>query len=163
MAIKYNHLPKGLKWTNPFHFLAIGFGSGASPIMPGTMGTVMAIPIYLLLRMLSLPAYTLILAAMICFGFWICDIADKAAGVHDHPSIVWDEIVGYLLTMWAIPTSWISVILGFLLFRLFDIWKPWPIKWVNEKVGGGVGVVADDLLAGIFAWIVLAFVSYRYL
>ena len=163
MAIKYNHLPKGFKWTNPIHFFAIGFGAGASPIMPGTMGTLVAIPIYLLMQLFPLPIYTLILAAMICIGFWLCDVADKAAGVHDHSSIVWDEIVGYLLTMWAIPVSWISVVLGFLLFRLFDIWKPWPISWVNDKVGGGVGVVVDDLLAGVFAWVVLAFISYRYL
>jgi phosphatidylglycerophosphatase A len=157
---KRNVLPTGLTFSNPIHFLAIGFGSGASPIAPGTMGTLVAIPIYLLLQLVSPPIYTLILMAMIIVGFWICDVADKAAGVHDHPSIVWDEIVGYLLTMWAVPANWMWVILGFLLFRLFDIWKPWPIRWINDSVGGGIGVVVDDLMAAVYAWIALHIVLW---
>ena len=155
MRYKRNQLPAGLKFYNPIHLLAIGFGSGASPIMPGTMGTLVAIPIYLAMQLLPVPFYTIIMAIMIVVGFWICDVADRAAGVHDHSSIVWDEIVGFLLTMWAVLATWQTVILGFLLFRLFDIWKPWPISWMNEKIGGGVGVVVDDLMAGVFAAIVL--------
>ena len=160
MRFKRNHLPAGLKLTNPIHFLAVGFGSGALPFAPGTMGTLVAIPLYLVLQLLSVPIYTLILAAMILIGFWICEVADKAAGVHDHSSIVWDEIVGFLLTMWAVDASWETVLLGFLLFRLFDIWKPWPISWMNNKIGGGVGVVVDDLMAGVFAAIVLHFIIW---
>ncbi len=160
MRYKRNHLPTGLKFQDPIHFFAIGFGSGASPIMPGTMGTLVAIPLYLAMQLLSVPFYTLILAAMIFVGFWICDVADHAAGVHDHPSIVWDEIVGFLLTMWAVLATWETVILGFLLFRLFDIWKPWPINWMNQKIGGGVGVVADDLMAGLFAAVVLHIIMW---
>ena len=155
MTIKRNHLPSSINLRNPIHLLAVGFGSGRAPYMPGTIGTLVAIPIYLVLQLFSLPIYTLIMSAMILVGFWICEVADQAIGVYDHPSIVWDEIVGYLLTMWAVPANWVSVVLGFLLFRLFDIWKPFPIRWFNDKIGGGVGVVIDDLMAAVYATIIL--------
>ena len=155
MWIKRNHLPSSIQLRNPIHVLAVGFGSGAAPYMPGTIGTVVAIPIYYLLQLLPLPFYTLIMGAMILFGFYICEVADQVIGVYDHPSIVWDEMVGYLLTMWAVPAYWVWIILGFLLFRLFDIWKPLPVRWLNDKVGGGIGVVVDDLMAAGYAMIIL--------
>ena len=160
MAIKRNHLPEHIKLTNPIHLIAVGFGAGASPYMPGTVGTLIGVLIYLLIVPFSVPVYTVILAALIFFGFWVCDVADKAIGVHDHPSIVWDEVLGFLITMWAIPAYWMWVILGFLLFRLFDIWKPWPISWLNDHISGGVGVIVDDLLAGVFAGIVLRIIIW---
>jgi phosphatidylglycerophosphatase A len=160
MTIKRNRLPAGISLKNPIHLLAVGFGSGASPLMPGTAGTLVAIPIYYLMQLFSLPVYTIIMAAMIFIGFWICQVADNAIGTYDHPSIVWDEIVGYLLTMWAVPAYWQWVLLGFLLFRLFDIWKPWPINWLNDRVGGGIGIVVDDLMAGVYAWIVLQLIIW---
>jgi phosphatidylglycerophosphatase A len=155
MSPKRNHLPGGIRLQNPLHLLAVGFGSGASPYAPGMAGTLVAIPIYWLMQLTPMPVYTLLLAIMIFVGFWLCDVADKAIGVHDHPSIVWDEIVGYLLTMWAVPATWMWMLLGFLLFRLFDIWKPAPIGWINTHVGGGVGMVVDDLMAAVYAGIVL--------
>ncbi len=160
MKYKRNHLPKEINLKNPLHLLAVGFGSGAAPYMPGTAGTLVAVPIYLLMQLAPLPIYTLILAIMVFAGFWLCDVTDKAISVHDHPSIVWDEIVGFLLTMWAVPLYWMWLLLGFLLFRLFDIWKPRPISWINDKVGGGVGVVVDDLMAGVYAWIVLQIIIW---
>lgn len=155
MSKKRNHLPSGTRLCNPIHFLATGFGAGAAPYAPGTVGTLVAIPIYYVMQLASLPVYTVIMAVMIFVGFWLCEVTNKANGVHDHPSIVWDEIVGYLLTMWAVPANYMWIILGFLLFRLFDIWKPFPISWINDNVGGGVGIVVDDLMAGVYAAIVL--------
>jgi phosphatidylglycerophosphatase A len=155
MANKRNHLPSGLRLTNPIHLLAVGFGAGASPYAPGTAGTLVAIPIYLLMQLTPVPIYTLIMAVMILAGFWLCEVANKAIGVYDHPSIVWDEIVGFLLTMWAVPANYMWIIIGFLLFRLFDIWKPWPINWLNDNMGGGIGIVIDDLMAAVYASIVL--------
>ncbi|MEY8195315.1 MAG: phosphatidylglycerophosphatase A, partial [Cycloclasticus sp.] len=84
-------------------------------------------------------------------GIWICGQAAKELGVHDHGGIVWDEIAGYLLTMYWVDFSWQNVLLGFVLFRLFDILKPWPINWVDRRVGGGFGIMLDDLLAGLMA------------
>jgi phosphatidylglycerophosphatase A len=141
------------------HFFALGFGSGLSPIMPGTCGTIIAIPVYLLIRNLFLPYYLLIVAIMTIIGFWLCDVTARDMGIHDPPSVVWDEIVGYLLTMTAAPIGWAWIITGFVLFRVFDIWKPWPISWVNENVDGGFGIVADDLLAAIFAGVVLQLIN----
>jgi len=84
-------------------------------------------------------------------GIYLCGKTADALGVHDHGGIVWDEIVGYLITMIAVPLDWKWVLVGFILFRIFDIWKPWPIKWVDSKVSGGLGIMLDDVLAGIFA------------
>jgi phosphatidylglycerophosphatase A len=142
------------------HFLAYGFGSGLCPIMPGTCGTIVAIPIYLLLAQLPLLYYSIILVIMILVGFWLCDVTARDLDIHDPPNVVWDEIVGYLLTMIAVPINWVWVIVGFILFRVFDIWKPWPISWVNENVDGGFGIVIDDLLAAIPAAIILQIIIF---
>jgi phosphatidylglycerophosphatase A len=142
-------------WRNPWYFLAFGFGSGTLPFMPGTFGTLAAIPLYLLVKDFSLPIYAGLLTIFILLGFWWCGLAEKFVGVHDYPGIVWDEIVGYLLTMLNAPQGWFWIIFGFVVFRIFDIVKPWPLDWVNRKVKGGVGIVLDDLLAGVYAWIIL--------
>jgi phosphatidylglycerophosphatase A len=142
-------------WRNPVHFIAFGFGSGTLPKMPGTWGTVVAIPIYLLMINLPLWGYLALTAFLILISFFICGKTARDIGVHDHPGIVLDEIVGYLLTMVLVPVGWFWVIAGFILFRVFDIWKPFPIRWVDSKVGGGVGIVVDDLIAAVYAWIVL--------
>jgi phosphatidylglycerophosphatase A len=141
--------------ANPVHLLAFGFGAGCSPQAPGTMGTLLAVGIYLPLQHLSLSFYLAVLLAVTLFGFWVCDRASRDLGVHDHPGIVWDEIAGYLLTMTAAPQGWIWIAMGFALFRLFDIWKPWPIGWLDRRVGGGVGIMLDDLVAGLFAAVCL--------
>ena len=93
-------------------------------------------------------------------GFWLCGKTAKDLGVHDHPGIVWDEIVGFLITMYLVPLNWAWILTGFLLFRVFDILKPWPIRLIDQKVEGGIGIMLDDVLAGIYAWTVLQIIIY---
>ena len=146
--------------TNPIHFLAFGFGSGLAPLAPGTFGTLMAIPLYLMMLNLTLPIYLLLVAIVCIMGIWICDKSSKMLGVHDHSGIVWDEFAGFFITMIAAPAGWIWIISGFALFRLFDIWKPWPISWLDKKVGGGLGIMVDDIVAGIYALICLQLIHF---
>ena len=138
-------------FTDPVHFLAFGFGSGLSPKAPGTMGTLAAIPLYLLMSQLSLPTYTALVIIACIAGIWICGRASEQLKVHDHGGIVWDEFVGFWITMWALPTTWLTVLLGFVVFRFFDVLKPWPIKLLDKNVSGGFGIMVDDVLAGIFS------------
>ena len=153
--IKRNSVPRSI-WINPIHFFAFGLGSGAAPYAPGTFGTLAAIPIYLvLIEYLSLPIYGLVVVAMFGIGVWLCDRTEKDIGVHDHSGIVWDEFVGYLVTMLAVPVGWVWVVAGFFLFRLFDVWKPFPVRQLERRYQNGFGNMADDLLAGIYANIVL--------
>jgi phosphatidylglycerophosphatase A len=140
---------------NPVHFLAFGFGSGLAPKAPGTAGTLAAIPMLYLMSFLNNLEYLLVLAVVIVAGVWICEKSSSDLGLHDHPGIVWDEFAGLFVTMIAVPFSWKSVAAGFLLFRLFDIWKPWPISWLDKKVTGGLGIMLDDIVAGCFSAIVL--------
>lgn len=142
-------------WQNPIYFIAFGFGSGLSPIAPGTCGTLAAIPIYWLLSSCSFPVYVLVTCAAFILGVKVSDIVSRELGEHDYQGIVWDEIVGYLLTMLMVPKGLWWVIAGFILFRLFDIWKPWPISWVDKRVQGGLGIMLDDVLAAIPAWIII--------
>lgn len=134
---------------DPGHFLALGFGSGLAPRAPGTFGTLAAIPVYLLCAQLPLPGYLLAVVGAFLLGIYLCGRTARALGVHDHPGIVWDEVVGFLLTMaWAPPGSqWI--VAGFLCFRLFDILKPWPIRVLDRRLHGGLGIMLDDVLAGL--------------
>jgi len=136
---------------NPVHLLAFGFGSGLSPKAPGTAGTVVALLIYLPMSQLSLPLYILATAVATLAGVWLCGATSRDLGVHDHGGIVWDEFAGFWITMIAAPASWLSLLLGFVLFRILDILKPWPIKWVDAKIHGGLGIMLDDVLAGIMA------------
>ena len=142
---------------NPINFLSLGFGSGLFPKAPGTFGTLAAIPVYLLLSQFEFSVYLLITFLMFIVGIFICGYTSKKLGVADHPAIVWDEIVGYLITMTMIPVEWVWILSGFLLFRLFDIVKPWPISVLDRRVKGGTGIMLDDVLAGIFAGLVLHF------
>ncbi|NQZ22341.1 MAG: phosphatidylglycerophosphatase A [Colwellia sp.] len=144
--------------TNPIHFLALGFGSGLLPKAPGTYGTLAAIPLYLLLATLSTPYYLFIVIIMTIAGIYICGKAAKDSGVHDHGAIVWDEIVGYLITMFMMPTTWQSIVVGFILFRVFDIFKPWPISFVDKNLHGGLGIMVDDVLAGLAALTCMYFI-----
>jgi len=145
-----NHAPASI-WRNPIHFLAFGLGSGAAPKAPGTFGTLAAIPLWLLFAELSLPYYLALLVVTFIFGCWICGRTSSDLGVHDHGGIVWDEFVGLWITFVALPSGWGWVLLGFLLFRLFDIVKPWPIGWADKQVSGGLGIMLDDVLAGFMA------------
>ena len=139
------------KIAHPAHFLALGFGSGLMPWLPGTFGTLAALPVYLLMTPLAWPYYLGLTAALFVLGIFLCDKTARDARVHDHPAIVWDEIVGYLVTMLWAPLDWRWMLAGFLLFRLFDMAKPWPISLLDRYVKGGFGIMVDDLLAGVFA------------
>lgn len=152
-------LPKGFL-RNPVHLLAFGFGSGCAPKAPGTFGTLMALPFYLLLSTLPVAAYVVVLLLAFVAGIWICERTSRALGVHDHGGIVWDEFVGLWLTLCAVPLSWQAVLVGFVLFRLFDIWKPWPIGWLDRKVSGGFGIMLDDVVAGLYAAILMQMAVY---
>jgi phosphatidylglycerophosphatase A len=147
-------------WRDPIQLAACGFGAGLVPVAPGTFGTLVALPLWWLLQPLALPLYLAVIAVLTLVGIWLCERAARAMGVHDHPAIVWDEIVGYLVTMIAAPAGWLPALLGFALFRFFDILKPWPIRVADHKVGGGFGIMLDDLVAGLFAAIVLQLVLY---
>lgn len=132
-------------------FLATGFGSGLSPKAPGTAGTIMAVPLYLALAQLPLLWYSVAVIVSALAGIWICGRASRELGVHDHPGIVWDEFVGFWITLWALPLSLTWVIAGFVLFRFFDIVKPWPIGWLDKRVDHGLGIMIDDVIAGVMA------------
>ena len=138
-------------FRDPILFFAFGFGSGLVKKAPGTCGTLVAVPLFVLLAGLDLITYIVLIIALYIFGVWICDKASEKMGVHDHQGIVWDEIVGYLVTMVGMPLSWPAVIMGFILFRFFDIVKPWPIHIIDRQVSGGQGIMLDDVLAGFFA------------
>lgn len=141
--------------TDPILLLAFGFGSGLSNKAPGTVGTLIAVPIYLLLEKTGIVIYSLS-SLLICLGgIGICEIAAEKLGEHDFSGIVWDEIAGYLVALWIVPFSWQAVVLGFILFRAFDILKPWPIKWIDSHVHGGLGIMLDDILAGAFCSVIL--------
>jgi len=155
MAKDYRPIPPATVLRNPVHFFAFGLGSGLAKKAPGTWGTLAAVPIYLAISALPLMAYLAIVAFVCVIGVWLCGASSKALGVHDHPGIVWDEFAGFFITMIAAPVSWVSVILGFALFRLFDIWKPWPISFIDRNVHGGLGIMVDDIVAGVFACVSL--------
>lgn len=140
---------------NPVQFLAFGFGSGLSPWAPGTAGTLVAVPLYLLISSWSLLQYTGFIVLTALLGVWICGVASRQLKVHDHPGIVWDEFVGFWITMWAVPADWVWIVAGFLVFRVFDIVKPWPVSVLDRKVGGGFGIMIDDVLAGVMACLTL--------
>lgn len=145
---------------NPVHLLAFGLGSGTAPKAPGTFGTFAAIPFwYFFIQYLpNLPYITLLLVSF-AFGVYLCQKTSDDLGVHDHGGIVWDEWVGVWITLFMLPTGtgydWYWLGAAVLAFRFFDILKPWPIKWLDEKVHGGFGIMIDDVIAGIFAWLVI--------
>ena len=95
--------------------------------------------------------YSLLVLLAFAAGVWICQRTSDDLGVHDHSGIVWDEIVGYLVAMTFAPSGWVWIVIGFLLFRVFDILKPWPILWIDQRMKGGMGIMLDDLLAGLYA------------
>jgi phosphatidylglycerophosphatase A len=145
--------------TDPFHFLAFGFGSGLVPYAPGTAGTVTAIPIFIVLHELHMPVYIGVVGMMLLAGMWLCGRASVALGVHDHSGIVWDEIVGFLFAMAAAPTGWGWVLTGAVLFRVFDTIKPWPASLVDRRLAGGAGIMLDDVVAGLYSLLIIQTVA----
>jgi phosphatidylglycerophosphatase A len=162
--MKRNIAPASI-WRNPVHFLAFGLGAGASPYAPGTMGTLITVPIVWLLADWPLWVYLVVTASIIVLGTWVCEKTARDIQVHDHPGIVIDEVAGYLVTMIAIPVDVWTIVAGFILFRIFDVLKPWPIRWLDKKVKGGFGIMLDDLVAGLFAlalmWLGIYLLSLR--
>ena len=142
-------------WENPVYFVAFGLGSGAMPFAPGTFGTLMAIPFYLFQRPLPLYAYIAFVVLFIIISSIISDRVSKDIHVHDHPGMCIDEFAGFFVTMIGAPYGCAWIIAGFILFRLFDIFKPWPINFIDKHVHGGFGMILDDVVAGIFSMIIL--------
>ncbi|ELC0660491.1 phosphatidylglycerophosphatase A [Vibrio fluvialis] len=155
-----------LSMTNPWHLLATGFGSGLSPVVPGTMGTLASVPFYLLLAQLPLTLYIVVVITASLIGIKICQVTSDDMQVHDHGSIVWDEFAGFWITMLIVPVlqlpvfEWKWLLAGFVLFRFFDMVKPWPIGWLDKRVHGGLGIMLDDLVAGVMSALALALVGY---
>ncbi|CAM2733495.1 phosphatidylglycerophosphatase A [Vibrio diazotrophicus] len=159
--------PKSLiSLSNPWHLLATGFGSGLSPIVPGTVGTLASVPLYLLLVQLPLWLYVSVLVVASIVGIKICQITSDDMKVHDHGSIVWDEFAGFWITMLVVPMfnlpvfDWKWLVTGFVLFRFFDMVKPWPIGWLDKRVHGGLGIMIDDLVAGVMSAVSLGLIGY---
>ena len=140
-----------LVFSHPAHFLAFGFGAGLSPYAPGTVGTLVGFPLFFLLCGIDPVVYFSVVAVLYVAGIWFCDVAGKAVGVADHGGIVWDEIVAFMLVLPFAPQTLLGYTLAFALFRLFDIWKPFPIRYADKHIHGGFGVMFDDFLAAIYA------------
>jgi len=145
---------------NPHHLLALGFGAGLAPRAPGTAGTLVAVPLYLALEPLTTPWYLAAVTALFVLGLWICGRTARDLGAADPGAIVWDEIVGYLATMVVAPHGWLWIVVGFVLFRIFDISKPWPVGLADRRVHGGLGIMLDDLLAAGYAWMGIQGLAY---
>jgi phosphatidylglycerophosphatase A len=143
--------------NHPAHFIALGFGAGLAPVAPGTFGTLVAIPIALALRV-YVPDYVFLSAivAFLLIGTWAAGVTGRDLGVPDHGAIVWDEIVAFLLVLYFVGNSWLGIAIAFLLFRLFDIVKPPPIRQLDRAMKNGTGVMLDDLLAAGYTLLVLA-------
>jgi len=147
--------------AHPAGWIATGFGAGFSPVAPGTAGSLVALVPWLALRELTPPYYALACAAAFLLGVWACAFAVRTLGRDDPGPAVWDEFVGQWVALAPLlwyPVNAMWILLGFILFRMFDIAKPWPVSWADRKVGGGLGVMLDDLIAGGLAAGVLALV-----
>jgi len=141
-------------------FLAFGFGSGLSPFAPGTMGTLVAVPFIFALKALGTMGFWVVLVLLFLLGVQMCGSVSRKLGVHDHGGIVWDEMVGYWLSAAFVPLQWPWLLAVFLLFRFFDILKPWPIRQLDKKVSGGFGIMIDDVVAALFTVCILAAVQH---
>jgi phosphatidylglycerophosphatase A len=143
-------------FSHPAHFVALGFGSGLAPVAPGTFGTVLAWPVFWLLHpRLDAGGFLFVLAACFVGGIWVCDRTARDLGVEDHPAIVWDETAAFLVVLFFTPAQPLWQGIAFGLFRLFDILKPGPIRTVDARMRGGLGVMADDLMAAFFTLVCL--------
>ena len=146
--------------AHPAHFFAQGFGSGLSPKAPGTFGTLMGLPLFWLISSYTLHTQLLIITALFLLGIYFCHKTGQDLGLADHGSMVWDEIVAMMLVLTIAGNSWTLWLIAFLLFRLFDIWKPYPICYFDAKLKNGFGVMFDDLLAAIYTILVIKFIIW---
>jgi len=147
---------------SPSGFLAFGFGSGLSPVAPGTMGTLAAVPFVFALKNLETAGFWLVLFLLFLSGVKLCTHVSRKLGVHDHGGIVWDEMVGYWMATALVPLQWHWLLAAFVLFRFFDIVKPWPIRQIDRKISGGFGIMLDDVIAALFTMVILAALSTWY-
>ena len=147
-------LPPGFL-KHPVHFLAFGLGSGAMARAPGTWGSLAAIPLWYCFSWLPQPAYWAFVLLAFVVGIWLCGKTARDLKVHDHGGIVWDEFVGMWIALGLFPAQISGVLLAFVLFRLFDILKPWPISWLDRHMPGGLGIMFDDVVAGAMALVSL--------
>jgi phosphatidylglycerophosphatase A len=153
--------------SHPAGWIATALGSGLAPRAPGTVGSAAALlPWWFLLRGLPAAWYLAALVLGFALGVWACRIAGKRIGVHDHGALVWDEVIGMWIALACAPAAWWWMPVGFALFRLFDIWKPWPVRAADRRVHGGFGVMLDDVIAGAYALLALqaiacAFAHFR--
>ncbi len=142
--------------TDPVNFMAFGFGTGLAPVAPGTFGSLPGILLAWLTLDMGIYFQLGIAVTLFVAGIWICGESARRIGVHDHGGIVWDEICGMYVTLLLAPPTIVGFALGFGLFRLFDIAKPWPIRDLDHRLGGGLGIMLDDLVAALYALILLA-------
>ena len=147
-------------WKYPVHFLAYGFGTGLMPIMPGTFGSLVGVAFFWFMAPLAPLPYAGIVIGLGIAGVFICGQTARDTGAVDPGFIVWDEIVGLLVAIYLMPRDWRWMVNGFILFRLFDVWKPYPIRAVEENLGGGLGIVMDDVLAGLYTLAILQLVRW---
>lgn len=145
---------------DPVVFIALGLGSGLSPKAPGTAGTLLTVPLVYLLQQQSILIYAAVTLFVLLTGSWICGYAARKLQVHDHSGIVYDEVAGFLITMMFAPKGWWWMLAGFALFRFFDAVKPWPISWLDKNIGGGFGIMVDDVLAGIISLCCLLLINF---
>ncbi len=146
--------------SHPLHFLSLGLGAGLFPKAPGTAGTLLGFPFFWLIMYLPEWQQWLSILLMFIFGIWCSAFTGRALGVNDHGAIVWDEIVAMAAVLITVPFTWVWGLAAFVLFRLFDIWKPFPISWADRHVKGGLGVMLDDALAAVMAIIVLQLIKW---
>lgn len=147
-------------FTHPLYFLALGFGSGLSRWMPGTMGSLAAVPVFLLFQPLGLIWHLAIVLVALVAGIFICDWVAKDMEIKDPGCIVWDEFVGLWITYLMLPSQWYWVVIGFVLFRIFDIAKPWPVSWFDKELKGGLGIMVDDVAAGVYSLLCLQLLHF---
>lgn len=144
---------------SPVQFLALGFGSGLAPKAPGTFGTLAAVPLFLFCSYFLNNTYLAILILiMSVIGIYLCGKTAEDVGVDDHPAIVWDEFAGLFITLYLSDITWLTLLVGFILFRFFDILKPWPISFIDKKIHGGFGIMLDDIVAGFAAFACMQFI-----
>lgn len=152
-------VPAGFRRDKLTHWVAFGFGSGFAPKAPGTVGTLAAVPFALLLAQLPLALHLVVLVLAAVGGIYCCGRTTHDLGVHDHGAIVWDEFVGYCIAVALVPKDFFWLAFGFVIFRILDIWKPWPIRVADRSLEGGLGVMLDDVIAGLMAGAILLAVS----
>ena len=156
---------RGFLLRHPLGWIALGFGSGLSPVAPGTAGSLVALLPWLALHELPVGCYAAVLVSAFALGVWACAWAVRMLRTADPGAVVWDEFVGQwiaLLPLVVWPRDGWWIIPGFILFRIFDVAKPWPVSWADRAVGGGLGVMLDDVFAGIYAALVLALLLHLF-